>query len=300
MNAKPPLSVVIPSHSRTDLLQLCLQSVNQFAPRGTQIIVIDDGSESAVVSDVARSATACDIIRHSHPRGFCVGANAGIAAARADIVQMLNDDAELKSDVPSAMAIFSDPGVAAVAPLVLRWPGHRIDSAGDSYDRGGFARPRGCGNLPAGRWLTPCDVDGVSACAGFFRRAAVLEVGGFPESFGAYFDDVDLSLRLGRAGYVIRFMPNCRVVHRGSSTYGRPHGRIVAQQSCNEERLFWRNTGGSAGDLLRHGAVLAGKSLRRLQDGAFIPWLSGRINAWAIEARTAWTNSMPANSTKTE
>ena len=38
------LSIVIPSHNRPDLLQICLHSVYKFSPNGIQIIVIDDAS----------------------------------------------------------------------------------------------------------------------------------------------------------------------------------------------------------------------------------------------------------------
>ncbi len=300
MSAKPPLSVIIPSHSRPDLLQLCLQSVVQHAPAGTQIIVIDDGSQDSVVSTLARTTTACQIIRFNEPRGFCVAANSGFAAARADIVQLLNDDTELASDVSSGIAAFADTTIAAVAPLVLRWPGQIIDSAGDSYDRGGFAQPRGRGQLPTGPWLTSRLVDAASACAAFYRREAVLAVGRFVESFGAYFEDVDLSLRLRHADYSIRYVPNCRVLHCGSASYGRPRGKLIEQQSRNEERLFWRNTNGSPAELLRHGVVLAGKTIRRISEGTLLPWAVGRLVAWRTEARAMQSSPPPANSTKFE
>ncbi len=300
MNAKPPLSVIIPSHSRPDLLKLCLQSVVQYAPVGTQIIVIDDGSKGGVVSTVAQSTAACQVIRFTEPRGFCVSANSGITAARADIVQLLNDDAELTTAAISAIAAFADTTVAAVAPLVLRWPGHCIDSAGDSYDRGGFARPRGRGQLPTGQWLTHRLVDAASACAAFYRREAVLAVGRFADSFSAYFEDVDLSLRLRHAGFSIRYMPDCRVLHRGSASYGRPRGKLIKQQSCNEERLFWRNTNRAPSELLRHAVVLAGKMGRRMAEGTFVPWTAGRMAAWCAEARAMQSSPPPEKLTKYE
>ncbi len=300
MNAKPPLSIIVPSHSRPDLLKLCLKSVVQYAPTGTQIIVIDDGSKDGVDSTVAQSNAACQLIHFNEPRGFCVAANSGIAAARGDIVQLLNDDAELTTDTTSAIAAFADVTVAAVAPLVLRWPGDCIDSAGDSYDRGGFAQPRGRGQFPTGQWLTPRLVDAASACAAFYRRETVLAVGGFADSFGAYFEDVDLSLRLRHAGYSIRYMPDCRVLHRGSASYGRPNGNLIKQQSCNEERLFWRNTNGSPSELLRHAMVLAGKTGRRMAEGTLVPWATGRMAAWCAEARAMQSSPPPAKLTKCE
>jgi len=105
-------------------------------------------------------------------------------------------------------------------------------------------------------------------------------VGAFPESFGAYFEDVDLSWRLHWAGYQVRFEPAARVLHHVSATYdGRPRRRLLQQQSQNEERVFWRNLPGR--DLLRalpyHAAVLAGKAWRRWHEGSLIPFLCGRL-----------------------
>ena len=146
------LSVVIPSHVRADLLRLCLASVERFAPSGTEIIVVDDGSPGGVVSRTAREYGAIRIIRHARARGFCASANAGVALASAPVVQLLNDDAEVTEGwAESALQSFADKRVAAVAPLVLQNDSHRraaglpalIDTAGDEYDFGGFARKRG-------------------------------------------------------------------------------------------------------------------------------------------------------------
>ena len=77
------------------------------------------------------------------------------------------------------------------------------------------------------------------------------------------------------------FEPTSRVLHHISASYGRLGRRLIEQQSCNEERVFWRNV---PAPLLRralfaHVAVLAGKALRRLDEGRSLPWLFGRLRA---------------------
>jgi GT2 family glycosyltransferase len=175
-----------------------------------------------------------------------------------------------------------------------------IDTAGDDYDLGGFARKRGHG-LESGAEehvtssplhpFTPSPVHpraepvfGASACAAFYRREAVLRAGGFPEHFRAYFEDVDLSFRLRRLGFEIVHEPTSIVWHRVSSSYGRrPSRRVLEQQSCNEERVFWRNVRGTdrIRYLPRHAAVLAAKAVKRFQEGTLLPWLLGRVRAVA-------------------
>jgi GT2 family glycosyltransferase len=110
-----------------------------------------------------------------------------------------------------------------------------------------------------------------------------LDVGGFPESFGAYFEDVDVAFRLQRAGYRAVYEPAARVLHRVSSSYGRPRRSLLEQMSRNEERLFWRNLPGRAllRALPRHAAVLAAKAWRRWRDGGLAPFVCGRLRVLA-------------------
>jgi len=308
-SGSPLLSVVIPSHSRADLLALCLRSVLRNAPPATEIIVADDGSPGETISRTATLFPGVRVVRLPRRSGFCVAANAGVAAANAPIVELLNDDTEVTAGwVSAALRWFADPRVGAVAPLVLQNDPARlarglpplIDSAGDEYDPGGFARKRGHGQIWAsperqrGEERSPLPsltlgarragpVWGASASAAFYRREALVRAGGFPEHFGAYFEDVDLSFRLRRLGYAVWYDPASVVWHRVSASYGRrPSRRVLEQQSCNEERVFWRNVRGRERlrYLPRHAAVLAAKAARRVGEGTFIPWAAGRLRAW--------------------
>src|SRR4051812_30349703 len=169
-----PLSIVIPSYRRTDLLKLCLTTVHQYKPVGTQVIVVDDGSPGGVVSRVAGEFTGVEIIRHRRPGGFAVAANRGITAATGAVIELLNDDTQVTPGwADAALPAFADPTVAAVAPLVLRGPRgdavQVIDSAGDEYDPGGFARKRGHGERLAAKYGKPCEVFGASASSAFYR-----------------------------------------------------------------------------------------------------------------------------------
>jgi GT2 family glycosyltransferase len=279
------LSIVIPSHNRSDLLRTCLNSLARHAPPGTEIIVVDDGSSQGIASGVASEFSAVQSMRSKRSRGFCAAANAGIRVARGAVIEILNDDTEVTPGwAESALKWFDDPAVASVAPLVLRGPlngsSHgQIDSAGDRYYLGGVAGKRGHGEFLGPDYLDACRVFGASASSAFYRREVVMRLGAFPVSFGAYFEDVDLAFRLNRAGFCTMYEPKSHVLHRGGGSYGAPRRRLLEQQSRNEERVFWRNTPpGAWGEAIpRHLAVLAGKSLRRWQEGQLVPFICGRL-----------------------
>jgi GT2 family glycosyltransferase len=289
--SSPRLSIVIPSGVRADLLRRCLETVTTHAPAGTEVIVVDDASTDEVVSHTATSFASVRTLRLTRRSGFCVAANTGILASTAPVVELLNDDTEVTSGwAEAALARFADPRVVAVAPLVLQLDPNRngptlIDSAGDEYDPGGFATKRGraCSFHSASEYGSPSRVWGVSATAGFYSRAALDRAGLFPEHFGAYFEDVDLSHRL-RAFGETWYEPGSVVWHRVSASYGRrPNRRVLEQQSCNEERVFWRNVRGRSlvRNSIRHLAVLAGKSILRITERQFTPWVMGRFRAWS-------------------
>lgn len=278
------LSIVIPTHNRMDLLRACLQAVQAHAPPGTEVIVVDDASPDATASFVAREFGATPI-HLDRQRGFAVAANTGIRASHGDIVEMLNDDTEVQAGwANAALRWFDDAAIGAVAPLVLAWPdGRVIDSAGDRYYVGGIASKRGHGAvLPdesESEFLQPRQVFGASANAGFYRRAALDRVGLFPEEFGSYFEDVDLAFRLNGAGYRTMYEPASRVLHHISASYGKAGRQLIERQSCNEERVFWRNLPAPLlrRALLKHGVVLLGKAWLRLNEGTLLPWAFGRL-----------------------
>jgi GT2 family glycosyltransferase len=296
------------------LLARCLTAVRRHALPSTDILVVDDASPQSSVSSVA-TAAGVRVLRFPRQRGFCAAVNAGLQTVGGEFVEVLNDDTEVTPGwAEAALAAFTDPSVAAVAPLVLQRsrerfslppcggglgsgvepPPHpnpppqggresdgcvRIDSAGDRYYIGGVAGKRGHGTVLFPEVLHPCRVFGASGSSAFYRRDALLKVGAFPESFGAYFEDVDLAFRLHRAGYEVRFEPTSRVWHLGAASHGPPRQRLLEQQSRNEERVFWRNLPGREmlRALPRHLVVLVAKAARRWSEGTLRPFLTGRL-----------------------
>ncbi len=280
---RPCLSIVIPSHNRPDLLRLCLASVLRHKPADAEILVVDDASPGHAVSLVVKEFGGVKVLDLNRRRGFCAAVNAGIRAANGPIVELLNDDTEVSAGWAEAGLLpFADPQVAAVAPLVLCGGDPPcVDSAGDRYFVGGIAGKRGHGLALDPTYLQGGEVFGASASSAFYRREALLEVGAFPEEFGAYFEDVDVSFRLHWAGYRVVYQPAARVWHRVSASHGKPTRRLLEQQSRNEERVFWRNL--PDWELLCalpwHVAVLTAKGWRRWQEGEWLPFVLGRLRA---------------------
>lgn len=279
------LSVVIPTYNNVELLRRCLRTVERHRPAGSEVIVVDDGSAVAIAGQLADEFPTVRVLRRPRNGGFCRAANEGLSAAKGDIVELLNDDTEVRADwAIRPLAAFADPSVGAVAPLVCKLPKRqRIDSAGDLYYWIGVARKRGENRPVEPPYDRPAEVFTASASSAFYRRAALVQVGGFPEHFGAYLDDVDLGFRLRLAGYRCLFEPESRVLHWVSRSHPTRSRRIQQQVSRNSEFVFWENLTQRQLALFAvpHLAFLLVQLAYKSMRGDFGPWFAGKCAALA-------------------
>jgi GT2 family glycosyltransferase len=194
-----PVSVVLPTIGRPELVRQCLESLAACDPPAREILVVDSSEDSAVSDVVANFAPVARRIRCA-ALGLGTAFNLGLREARHEIVLLTNDDCTVEAD------------------WVER--GHTHASANEDVIVTGRVRPRGDPEL------VPSTIDDVTACEyagkGAFvlytqcialQRSSVLEFGGFDGSVRPSAEDNDLSYRWLRAGRRIRYEPDFVVWH---------------------------------------------------------------------------------------
>ena len=243
----PQLSVVIPTYNGLHHVRRCmppLLSAVEHAAIDTEIIVVDDASQDHTVSWLAEHYPQVTRIVHKKNTGFATAANSGIRASRGRWVALLNNDVVVERTWISAAFSERIPGhIGSIASQIRRFdkPG-TLGSAGDYYAACGVALPGLAGERPqedqaAAGCFCAC------AAAGFYRRSALEEVGLLRESFGAYYEDVDLGFRLNLAGHPCRYVPASQCRHVDGGTYGRSW-RVHYNSARNRELVFWGNMPG--------------------------------------------------------
>ena len=224
------------------------------------------------------------LVRLERNSGFCAAANAGIAAARGQFIQLLNNDTEVSPGwMEAGLAPFADPMVGSVAPLVLvRSDPSRVDSAGDSYTLGGWPTKRGHGQ-PADRW-TSRPIDEVFAASGssaFYRAEAIRRVGGFdPLSALIMKTSTWASACAGPA------IAACSPLAARSCTRSRPPTTTLAPAlqrriARNAELVFWSNmpAGRLPAAFLAHAALSFAQAGWRMTRLNFLPFFLGKLDA---------------------
>jgi GT2 family glycosyltransferase len=223
----PAISVIVLAWRLTEPLVACVAAVR--AQRGapvTEVIVVVNGPDPDVRAAAARSG-ADRVVESPVNLGFGGGVGLGVAEAHGSSLVFLNDDATPQPGWLAALAgrAAADPSIGAVASLLVEADG-TLQEAGSRVLRGGGTRQWGRGlsrqEAEAEGLLTARDIDYGSAAALLVRREAFEAVDGFdPRYEPAYYEDVDLQLRLRSAGWRVVLEPTAVVVHvSGGSTVG--------------------------------------------------------------------------------
>jgi GT2 family glycosyltransferase len=225
--ASPLVSVIVPTLNGAHLLPDCLDSLARQSYPNLEVIVADGASTDTTRELLATAYPTMRYLRLQRNRGFAGNVNAGLRAARGDVLCLLNNDAEAQSDwvAASVEPLLGRPELGSVASKVLFSDRRTINSAGDVVGRDGAPRQRGAGQPDGPAWDEPGPVFGAMGGAAAYRRAMLADVGLLDEVFFMYLEDVDLAFRARLLGWECQYQPHARVYHRGSASGG---GRLAS------------------------------------------------------------------------
>lgn len=224
------VSVLVCSFNGGTRIGDCLDSLNKqtYGRDNFEIIVVDDGSIDDT-STVARTLGA-QVVRFEVNRGISAARNAGLAAARSEIVVYIDDDCVadvywLKNLVES----FQDETVIAAGGKILALSTGTI--AQRYLQAIGYGNPSRISSISGGivnRFLMylktmafptvldheNVDVFTIYTANGAYRKDALLKIGGFDESLLASEDeDIIERLRTAKSGRIL-YVTNALVRHR--------------------------------------------------------------------------------------
>lgn len=216
----PRVSVVIPTWNRCGLVLECLASL-QAQDVEMEIVVVDDGSTDNTAQQVSERVPQVRLVQMAHNSGFAKAANAGIRAAHADWVLLLNNDVTLAPDcLPRMLAAAEREHADMVAPLLLwRDEPEKVYSAGDRIGINGRPEAIGFREDMATLLAQPLEPPfGISAACGLYHRRVLDRVGLMEESFVAYFEDADLAFRARLGGFKPMVETGAVAYHIGSAS----------------------------------------------------------------------------------
>jgi len=208
------VSVIVITCNEERNIRACLDSLLtlDYPSDRREIIVVDASTDST--PGIVGGYTDVRLI--PSPKGFAAQKNAGVAAARADLLAFSDADCLFPPDWLRALdRAFLDPGLDV--------------AGGNAYPPKGVSRFElwsACVGHPAGGAMGfeanvtsgPGAAEFAPGCNSVYRRRAIEAVGGFSEDFNDGAEDVDISRRMKAAGFRIDYVPDLTVYHRPRPT----------------------------------------------------------------------------------
>ena len=193
-----------------------------------EVIVVDNASKEDEATQIEQRYPQVKVIRSEKNLGFAGGNNLGIHAAQGKYLFFINNDT-LLSHQPSAIShlinrLESSPKIGAVCPKIkFSWGNNPIQFAGYTPLSKITLRNRsiGCGEQDNGQYNTAHPTPYAHGAAMMVKREVIEKAGMMPECYFLYYEELDWSMMIRRAGYDICYEPACTIYHKESQTTGQ-------------------------------------------------------------------------------
>jgi O-antigen biosynthesis protein len=230
------LTVIIINYNVEHFLEQCLQSVRLASQNiDTETIVVDNNSVDGSLSMLREKFPEVKIMANHENLGFSKANNQAIRVAKGEYVLLLNPDTVVEAGTFALTLAFMDehPEAGALGVKMIDGKGHFLPESKRSLPTPAvsffkisglaslFPRSRTFGKYHLG-YLDKDKIHQVEVLSGAFmllRKSALDKTGLLDEAFFMYGEDIDLSYRITRAGYVNYYFPLTRIIHyKGEST----------------------------------------------------------------------------------
>jgi GT2 family glycosyltransferase len=234
----PRVCAAVLNYNGRELLEIVLPSLAAQEYRDFETLVVDDCSTDDSLEYLRAEWPQVRVLQAGSANvGVTAALNVAAHADSNELLALLNNDIELDPRWLAELvdALDRHPAAASAAGKLIDY--HRrelLDGAGDVLTRRLVAYRRGHGEADRGQYEQEEEVFAPSAGAALYRREAFAQVGGFDESFEAYFEDVDWGLRAQLAGLRCVYTPRAIAYHMGgASTGGEANPRYYALHRRN-------------------------------------------------------------------
>jgi GT2 family glycosyltransferase len=264
MNDRPPLvSVIVITFNGMEFVEACLSSVlKAVANVPAEIIVIDNGSRDGTKQFLESRFSQVQLVCNDKNLGFAPAVNQGFAKARGKYIFLLNQDTKMDPTAITQLLqrMEKDAGIGIAGPRFIGFDG-RLQKSCRAFPRYRdllyeltglsylFPRSRTFARWKMGWFdhLTEREVDQPMGAALMIRRELIEKIGGFDESFGIFFNDVDFCRRAKELGYINLYYPEAVVAHFVGGSTRKMKPRMVLASHWAMYQYFRKYNRGSFG-----------------------------------------------------
>ncbi|MGN1263493.1 MAG: glycosyltransferase family 2 protein [Prevotella sp.] len=216
-----------------------------------EVIVVDNGSARNEAEMLSQRYSKVKTLRSETNLGFAGGNNLGIKHSQGRYIYLINNDTLFKSfDIRSLChRLDSSESVGVVCPKIrFAWDDCPIQFAGYTKLSSLTLRNRaiGFGETDNGQYNEAHSTPYAHGAAMMLKREVIDKVGYMPECFFLYYEEIDWSMSITRAGYEIWYEPLATIYHKESRSTGQSSPLRTYYLMRNRLLLVRRNFKGIA------------------------------------------------------
>ena len=228
---RPLISIIIPNKDHVSDLDKCVKSImNGASYTNYEFVIVENNSTQestfAYYKEMEEQYDHFRVITWEGPFNYSEINNLGVKAAKGEYLLFLNNDTELISpDLLEQLAGPCQRSEVGVVGARLYYGDDTIQHAGVIIGYGGIAG-HAFGGFPRSangyfsRIICMSDLSAVTAACMMVKRSVFEEAGGFDGTLKVAFNDVDLCLRIRKAGYLVVYNPYAEMYHYESKSRG--------------------------------------------------------------------------------
>lgn len=266
------VSVVIVNYNAGQAILECIESIyDQSFEDSVEIIVVDNGSNDGSIDAITKRWSEIRVMRNGQNLGFGKAANIGIKNTTFNNILLANPDTKLAKNTLQELYSFliSNDKVWLCTCKIMNDDGSLKPSySGEPSRLHSFLVATGLTSVIRGLQVTSRflkfigmsqfyfiarrqerdDIFEVPVSLGalmFFKKDRIAKVDFFTEDYFMYWEDVDLCLKIRKAGGKIFYNGKTSVAHQGgtfeSGISSRQAVRLMVTHYYKSERLFWQN-----------------------------------------------------------
>jgi GT2 family glycosyltransferase len=237
MDYIPEIALILVNWNGYAFTRACLTSLREISTPAFQVILVDNGSSKREGQKLKEEFPHLHLIETGENLGFAGGNNVGIRYALQQghsFILLLNNDTLVTPDFLEIMHSYmvQQPGCGVVQPFILfAHPPHKIWSAGGSWNAFlGKAKTLGDRDEVATYNIPSTSLDWATGCCMLVSKEAITQAGLLDEQYFAYFEDVEWSLRIRKAGFSLALAKQALIYHEAgaSSKKQHPEGTLQA------------------------------------------------------------------------
>lgn len=214
-----------------------------------EVIVVDNASKTDEASILEQRYPQIKVIRSKENLGFAGGNNLGIQAATGKYLFFINNDTVFEDfNVRPLIARLESSGqIGMVCPKIrFAWGNRPIQYTGYTPLSPVTMRNRsiGFGEADHGQYDVAHPTPYAHGAAMMVKREVIERAGMMPECYFLYYEELDWSMMIRRAGYDIWYEPACTIYHKESQATGQDSPLKIYYITRNRLLFVHRNTRG--------------------------------------------------------